>query len=148
MGQIGNEGGKGLLMHTTLAVTTGGLALGILAQQLWARDKKRDRKNYEHKKLSIEDKESQKWLNALEQTMSCLPAAVQVVTVCDREADVFEFLLRAEQLAADYLVRAARDRCLMVGDKCLWQALASSPLAGELEVEAKKDQPAQGKSIS
>src|SRR5438552_8913721 len=150
MGQIGNESGKGLLMHITLAVTTEGLPLGVLAQQIWARLKKRDRKNFEHKKVSIKDKESRKWLDALEQTMTCIGAGVQVVTVCDREADVFEFLLRAEQLGADYLVRAASNRSLMAGEKCLWEELESSVLAGRLEVEvaAKKDEPARTAKVS
>jgi hypothetical protein len=150
MGQIGNENGKGLLMHSTLAVTTAGLPLGLLAQQIWARGKKRDRKNYEHKKVAIKDKESQKWLDALEQTMTCIPKGVQVVTVGDREADIFEFLIRAEQLDADYVIRAMSNRCLMTTDRSLWEELEQSPLAGRLEVEvaAKKDAPARTAKVS
>ena len=57
LGQIGNESGRGLLMHTTLAITVSGLPLGILEQQIWARKIKKNRKpdpnNTEHKKLSI-----------------------------------------------------------------------------------------------
>lgn len=150
LGQIGNESGKGLLMHTTLAVTAKGLPLGVLSQKIWARGKKRDRKNYEHKKVSIKDKESQKWLEALEQTMACAPKEVQVVTVGDREADIFEFLVRAEQLGSDYVIRAKTNRCLTTGEKCLWQELESISLAGELEVEvaAKKDEPSRTAKVS
>lgn len=150
LGQIGNESGKGLLMHTTLAVTPAGLPLGVLAQKIWARGKKRDRKNYEHKKVSIKDKESQKWLDAMEQTIACLPKGIQVVTIGDREADIFEFLIRAEQLGADYVIRAKSNRALMVGERGLWEELETMPLAGrcEVEVAAKKDEPARTAKVS
>jgi len=150
LGQVGNENGKGLLMHTTLAVTPTGLPLGVLAQQIWVRSKKREQKAYQMKKLLIKEKESQKWLSALEQTMTGIAPGVQVVTVCDREADVFEFLLRAEQLGAAYVVRAASNRALLTTTNCLWQEVVNYPTAGELEVEvaAKKDQPARLAKVS
>ncbi|MEW6734879.1 MAG: IS4 family transposase, partial [Acidobacteriota bacterium] len=135
---------------TTLAVTTEGLPLGLLTQKVLARGKKRDCKNNKHKKVSIKEKESGKWLDALEQTMASLPKGVQVVTVGDRDADVFEFLIRAEQLGADYLIRARSNRALMAGERCLWEELATAPVSGRLEVEvaAKKDEPARTAKVS
>lgn len=53
----------------------------------------------------------------------------------DREADVFEFLLRAEQLNARYVIRAAQDRCLAQETTKLWAQLESQPRAGEIEIE-------------
>lgn len=152
LGQIGNENGRGLWMHTTLVVTTKGLPLGVLNKQIWAREKKQAGKNYHRKKVAIKDKESQKWLTALEQTVKFAPANVKVVTVCDREADIFEFLVSAHHLNADYLIRASADRRLMDEECCLWEELASRPMAGRLEVEvaAKKNEnePARTAKVS
>jgi hypothetical protein len=151
LGQIGNEVGRGLLMHTTLALTTEGLPLGVLNQKIWARSKKKKSlTTAERKRVPIKDKESQKWLDALEQTMACVPAAVQVVTVGDREIDIFEFLLKAEQLGADYLIRAMSNRCLTAADKSLWEELAAMPVAARVEVEVaeKKGEPARTAKVS
>jgi Transposase Tn5 dimerisation domain len=144
LGQIGNARGKGLIMHSTLVVTTQGLPLGLLTQQIWARKKKVKRKN--SKQRPIKDKESYKWISALEQTVARRPAAVEIVTLCDREADVYEFLLRAEQLSTGYVVRAYWNRALLEDEEIrLWESVAKSPVAGELDIEvaAKKDEPAR-----
>ena len=37
LGQIGNEHGRGLEVHSTLACTVGGVPLGLLAQAVWVR---------------------------------------------------------------------------------------------------------------
>jgi len=148
LGQIGNEKGKGLMMHTSLIVTTQGLPLGLLAQEIWGRKKQKSKKS--HKKQSYKDKESYKWITALEQTIENTPAATQVITICDREADIYEFLLRAEQLNASYVVRASWDRNLLMPEEInLWEALENTPIIGELEVEVgekksvKKQEPAR-----
>jgi hypothetical protein len=99
LGPIGNkcDGVQGLLLHTTLAVTGQGLPLGLLTQQIWARELQPRQQEYEHKATALGDKEPAKWLNALKLTVERAPCEVQVVTVCDREADIFEFLLTATQ---------------------------------------------------
>lgn len=147
LGPIGNksEGVQGLLLHTTLAVTAQGLPLGLLTQQIWARELQPRQQEYEHKVTAMGDKESARWLNALKLTIERAPREVQVVTVCDREADIFEFLLTAGQERASYVVRAAQDRRLMVGGETLWQHLKQCAVAGNLNVEVaqKKKEPAR-----
>jgi hypothetical protein len=137
LGPIGNnhERQRGLLLHTTLATTTDGLPLGLLSQQIWARADEPRQQEYEHKATPLTDKESEKWLGALRQTVAGAPATVQVVTVCDRESDVYEFLLLAEQQAAAYVIRAGQDRRLMVAGQKLWQQLQQEAIAGHLSVE-------------
>jgi hypothetical protein len=147
LGPIGNkcEGVQGLLLHTTLAVTGQGLPIGLLTQQIWARELQPRQQEYEHKATALGDKESAKWLNALKLTLERAPYEVEVVTICDREADIFEFLLMAAQERASYVVRAAQDRRLMVGGETLWQHLKERPVAGNLSVEVaeKKKEPAR-----
>src|SRR6266498_3575122 len=55
---------QGLLAHTTLALTPERVPLGLLQQQVWARDKQ-VRRQQDHKRRPIADKESQKWQRSL-----------------------------------------------------------------------------------
>jgi len=62
---------------------------------------------------------------------------VQVVTVCDREADFYEMFVMAKEKHADLLVRASTDRRLALdeGAKFLWAKAESQKQAGELTVD-------------
>jgi hypothetical protein len=132
LGPIGG-GQRGLVMHSTLALTPHGLPLGVLAQQIWARPDpatatpKRPRR-------PIREKESRKWLDALDETVTLVPEAIRVVTIADREADIFEFLDRADQLAAEYVIRAAQDRSVRGDLGRLWAHMAAQEVAGEVTV--------------
>lgn len=152
LGPIGNnpEWQQGLLLHTTLAVTPAGLPLGLLTQQVWARASPPRQQEFEHKATAVAEKESAKWLTALRATPEKLPPHVQLVTVCDREADIYEFLLTAETERACYVIRAAQDRRLLVAGQTLWQHLQACPVAGRLTVEVaeKKKEPARRAQVS
>jgi len=143
LGPIGNHGGSaaGLMMHTTVAFTEEGLPLGLIAQDVWSRP--HEPREKEKKSVRIEEKESYKWIKALEKTAHSTPANVPLITLGDREADVYELLLRAEQLAAKYVIRAAQDRRLENETSLLWEQLAQPKVAGriELEVAAQENRP-------
>jgi hypothetical protein len=147
LGPIGTEEQdlSGFVMHSTLALTPKGLPLGVLGAQIWVRPQDAPKLTPREKKCQpIEAKESYKWLQALEQTVQWAPQGVQVVSVCDREADVFEFLIRAQELETGFLIRAAQDRKLVdpQTDK-LWHAAESAPVSGHLSVHvpAQKNEP-------
>jgi len=58
----------GLVMHTTLCLTPQGMSLGVLDQQIWARpEEERALTTAQLRNLPIEEKESHKWIQALEQ---------------------------------------------------------------------------------
>ena len=57
---------QGLLAHSTLAFTLERVPLGVLAQQVWARDGETFAQLEDHKARRIEEKESSKWLRSLE----------------------------------------------------------------------------------
>jgi hypothetical protein len=81
---------RGLLLHTTLAVTPERIPLGLLEQQTWVRPDDQYRKRHRRRDLPIESKESFKWLNSLERTAAIqkeLPDTL-VISVGDSEADV------------------------------------------------------------
>jgi len=138
------RGTQGLIMHTALAVSTAGVALGILDQEIWARDdsKPAPLENKKRKRVPIEQKESYKWLRALSGYVPLIPPGVQAITVCDRESDMYEFIGRAESLKTHYLVRSSWDRAIQADheDYYLWDYMADQKVMGtiEVEVEAKR----------
>src|SRR2546429_4430989 len=66
LGPLGHPACHGLLVHTTLAITPERVPLGLLAQQVWARDPDDIGKRASRKQLPISQKESQKWLHTLD----------------------------------------------------------------------------------
>jgi Transposase Tn5 dimerisation domain len=132
LGPIGG-GQRGLVMHSTLAFTPQGLPLGVLAQQIWARPEASGTKP-KRTRRPITEKESRKWLEALHETVTLVPEEIRLVTVADREADIFEFLDQADQLAAEYVIRAAQDRSVGGELRRLWAHMAAEPVVGDVTV--------------
>lgn len=134
----------GLVMHTALAVSTDGISLGILNQEIWARDESKSSKkqSVSRQRVPVEEKESFKWLRGIMQTAPLIPPNVQAITVCDRESDTYEFISKAESLGSQYLVRSSWDRAIKVDseDHYLWQYMEGLPSKGiyEIQVEAKR----------
>jgi len=62
----------------------------VLHQKVWAREKLKRTSGYPDRKRAIEDKESHRWLESLKLTEQWIPPKIQVVTVADREADIYE----------------------------------------------------------
>ena len=102
---------QGLVMHSCLAVTTAGVPLGLLDQQLLAREERPEDQLRHHNELPIEEKESYRWLEVLKHSQQ-LRGDTQLVTVCDREADIYEFFQLSAALGAPVVVRANHDRVI------------------------------------
>lgn len=144
LGEIGTkrQQQRGFGMHSTLAVTPAGVPLGLLTQEFFTRPVGAPSHTpAEARRLPIAEKESYRWLAALEQTVALVGATTEVLTVCDREADIYEMFVLAQQKEAALLVRAARNRCLQEpeADK-LWAKLRRQPVAGQLTVHITGNQ--------
>ena len=87
-----SSAGRGVICHSTLAVTPERLPLGLLAQRNWVRDDETFGALPSHKKRAINDKESIKWLESVEALAVAREAAPHTtfISVGDREADVYE----------------------------------------------------------
>lgn len=104
---------KGLILHSTLAVSMEGLPLGLTSQQCWARvirEEKATEKTRRRYITSFQDKESYKWTAALKETMNIVPEETQVITLGDRESDIFEFLWDAQALGTLFVIRNRQNR--------------------------------------
>lgn len=143
-----------LIMHTTFAVTTDGLPIGLLDQKISSRppiaeEANELRKRSHGKALPIEEKESIRWLESFKKSNN-QPALkdVKVVTVCNREAGMYDLFEFASSNNAPFLVRAAQDRTInkestyskKTGEK-LWSLMNGLDCQGEIEVNI----PARGK---
>lgn len=139
---------NGLIMHTTFVVNTKGLPLGLLDQIIYAREslpetKKAVKKASHNNGLTIEEKESVRWLNAITQTHALLKASnTNVVTICDREADIYDFFEHAQRNNADFLVRACKDRYINkkslyteIHKEKLWSFMQKQASQGQIQVE-------------
>lgn len=130
LGPMHDKGGWGMLCHGTLAFTPSRLPLGVLGLRLWARDPKQPRRRTTRRKRPIKDKESYKWIDSVE-AVAALKAQLpntRVVSVADRESDVFEFFTAVRALGVDVLTRAAWDRNVTGPEDKLFPMLAAAPV--------------------
>ena len=152
LGAIGNkkQNQRGFGMHSTLVVTPAGTPLGLLTQTFFTRPLDEPAHHpHELRRLPIEEKESYKWLQAFEQTLQLTPAGVDVVTVCDREADIYEMFTLAQQKEAKLLVRASADRSLVDNEVSnLWKKVEQQAVAGQLTVQIPKNQKRQARQAT
>lgn len=130
------DGAQGILMHGTMAYTTQGTAMGLIDVQVWARDPKEFGKSAKRYERPIEQKESYKWLKSFQgaaRLQRQLGSATTVVSVGDREADIYELFLLAQKdpFNPKLLVRAERNRLLQDANLSLWQYMESQAAAGE-----------------
>jgi hypothetical protein len=144
LGEVGNKKQKqrGFGMHSTLAVTPGGLPLGLLTQSFFTRPVgEAAHQPAALRLLPIEEKESYRWLEACSQTLALTPAGVEVVTVCDREADFYEMFVLGQEKDASLLIRASSDRSLAENEVGrLWANVERQSVAGQLKVRIAKNQ--------
>lgn len=142
IGKSNSVGERGLVQHNALAFTTTGVPLGVLSQQTWARKavpaETRQQKIERLQKTATEKKESFKWLVALRETRERTPPGVKVITLADRESDIFEFIAEAQANKDLFLIRARIDRQLVAEESeeytSLLEALVNQPVLGGLQV--------------
>jgi hypothetical protein len=132
----------GLLLHDTMAFTSEGTPLGLLNVHCWARDPEEAGKRYHRKELSIEEKESFKWLvsyRAVAEAQKLCPETM-LVSVGDREADIYELFSEALQDPRNprLLVRAERTRQRKVEQEGLWPRMSGEPVAGTVMVRVPR----------
>lgn len=137
---------QGLFMHSVECVTPQGLPLGFIDQMIWARQ---EEKGSSKKVKAMEEKESIRWIECLKKTSELTKdRSSKVITVCDREADIYEFFLEAKTLEHDVLVRCFHDRSINDDGEQIWEYVEGLPIAGRTTVEVKKTQKRQARTAS
>ena len=111
---------RGVFLHPLHAFTPDGTPLGTVHAWVWSRQDVAPlpaaARDARRRHTPIEEKESQRWLDAFGQARQEARRAAQTrfVYVADSEADIFELLAeaQAEPREADWIVRACYDRAL------------------------------------
>jgi hypothetical protein len=102
-----------MLMHSSLAVTTQGLPLGLAAVKFWTRKKFKGTAALKRKinptRVPIEQKESVRWLDNFRQSIELLGQPTRFVHVGDRESDIFELYCLTRDLGSHFLVASFVD---------------------------------------
>ncbi len=133
--QTGAES-RGLHLHSTLAVTGEGLPLGMLRTQCWAPESRPKEDTRSAAQIPIEEKDTYAWILGLR---DCRAAAAEmphtrVISVMDREADIFELFDEwRDDPRLDLLVRAKHNRRTS-GEKKLFDLMKASEPRGRLEI--------------
>ena len=138
---------RGLVMHTCLAVSTDGTPIGLFDQKIFPRKLRPEHERrstggrYVQDSLAVEDKESYRWIEALEATTNVSTNA-QVITVCDRECDFYDFFKSADKSSSAVLVRASQNRTVNRGSRYaeknvskLWDYIMSKPTVGFYRID-------------
>lgn len=143
LGPLENGVCRGFFAHTSLATTTEGVPLGVLAQQTWVRDEHSSGKRHQRHRRLIADKESHKWLQALTDSTQELPTETEAIVVSDRESDIYEYFVQPRAKQVELLVRARHDRRLEQESQLLFLTVSSGPVRGKVTVEvgARPGQP-------
>jgi hypothetical protein len=110
----------GILMHSSLAVTSQGLPLGLAAIKFWTRKKFKGtaalKKKINPTRVPIEKKESIRWLENVQQSTALLADPGRCVHIGDRESDIYELFCAAREAGTHFLIRTCVDRLAGDGD--------------------------------
>jgi len=154
---------QGFLLHSVLAVRWGEAAsipseerrpplsvLGIADQQYYVREPIPDGENGNGSRHRMKrERESRLWLQSGEE-LGPAPEGSRWVRICDRGADMYEFLLSCQELKHGFVLRAAQDRGLVGTTTRLFVQARSAPSLGgfTLSLRARPQHPARVAALS
>lgn len=149
LGKLAYENQLGIRLHPTIAVTPERRCLGTVDAQILVREHLGKRKK-KREVLPIEKKETIRWLNsyrvAQEVAQEC--ANTQIVSISDREGDIYEIFVEAQQgeveKRADWIIRGSQNRCLLEeeagpdGNRKLLSEVSKAPIVANIEFDLPK----------
>jgi len=136
----------GLLMHSSLAITPQGKPLGLTAIKFWTRKKFKGtnalkgrgidggKHSVNATRIPIEQKESIRWLENLEQSTQ-LVNADRCIHIGDRESDIYELFCLADKENTHFLVRTCVDRLAGTGRTTIAKKMKREPIQGTHQIE-------------
>ncbi|VAW87482.1 hypothetical protein MNBD_GAMMA16-2176, partial [hydrothermal vent metagenome] len=131
----------GLNLHSTFAVATNGLPLGVIKAQCIAPKPKSPNEKRKPSQIPIEEKKTFVWIEHhrdLVDISKSMPQT-QIVNVCDREADFFELFDEQRQSPdVELLIRAQHDRKLDNAPFKLFTAVRQSSVQSRVRVAVPK----------
>lgn len=158
LGRIGDDGGRGLHLHSTLALRVEAWdeqeapvvsLVGLFALQCWARTMPTQGQGAEKKAHRLgRGRESQRWAAPLAASSGPPPGA-RWTHVADRESDIYEVLQKCRERGADWIVRANQPRALVGEAGSVFKSVAKAAPLGSytLHLRARPGQPARNAQV-
>jgi hypothetical protein len=132
---------RGVLMHSSLAVTQQGLPLGLAAIKFWTRDKFHGANALKRKinptRVPIEQKESYRWLENVRLSTALLAEPGRIVHIGDRESDIYELFSTAHDAGTHFLLRTCVDRLAGDGDHTVADEMREVRIQGLHRIEVR-----------
>jgi len=129
----------GIFMHSSLAITTEGLPLGLTAIKFWNRDKFKGtnklKRSINPTRVPIEAKESIRWLDNLRRSTALLAEPSRCVHIGDRESDIYELFCTAQDVKTHFVLRTCVDRLAGDGEHTIAAEMAEVVCKGLHRVE-------------
>ena len=130
----------GINVHSCLALTEDGIALGVLYQSSYTREeRKTEHKNdWQKRRRPIEEKESYRWLETMEESNQNIPDKIKVINICDREGDMYELFEKAIIENRNFLIRIVQNRVTINNEKII-DDIRRETIKGTVEVTIPRD---------
>lgn len=145
LGPIGNGGGRGFFVHTSLVLRIDGWTAayepevtipGLAGQYCWSRPAgKTAARGTKAARLS-RSRESQRWAAVVSQ-IGPPPPETRYTFMADREADIWEVIGRCQDTQWDFLVRANQSRALADQDGSVFEAVGAAPVVAMFELSLR-----------
>ena len=141
LGPVTKEPGIGYFAHPMLAIDSENeICLGFGALKLWHRDfDKQDKHERKYRSLPIEEKESYRWIESIEQTKKNLRLARHITVLADREGDIYQLWERSPDEKTDLLIRCRTDRKLYGEEQSLFQHIDHSNAVGSYVLDVREN---------
>lgn len=140
LGVVGNNFDVGYFAHPAIcfdALTR--LPQGISYCQIWSREREREDTCRRRKLIPIEEKESYRWIEAVDQTKTRLTGAKHLTFISDRESDIYQLFSRTPDDRTDLIIRSRDDRKLYNRPGTMHELLNELPTGGTCRIRIKGD---------
>ena len=131
----------GILMHSSMAMTSEGLPLGLAAVRFWTRKKFKGtaalKRRINPTRVPIEEKESIRWLDNLSQSTELLGSPERCIHIGDRESDIYELFCLAQEKGTHFLLRTCVNRRVGDGDHTVADEMGEVVVKGRHRVEVQ-----------
>lgn len=132
---------RGILMHSSLAITSEGLPLGLTAIKFWSRKQFKGCNALKRKinptRVPIAEKESIRWLENMRQATALVNNPRNCVHIGDRESDIYELFCLAKELETNFLIRTCVNRLAEDGGHTIAERLQQAKVKGVHRIQAR-----------
>ena len=137
LGCLQYEHKRGFFLHNTILCSIEGIPQAVFYQHYWGRDFNTLSKKKERKHLSIEQKESGRWVQGIERVQQHFKnfPKTTVINICDREGDIYELLAMSNKGNSHYIVRSCNNRKLKDEEEKLWEQVKKEPIQGSYTID-------------